>query len=114
VVPLRRDEGEPDQPGDDRADADQRLCFEIFVELPHGDRDEDDQAERQRRLHDCERGERERDHLDAERCDVQHGAADPERLPDEFEQEPGAKRLGSRDLSCFERLHRRAAVGHHR
>jgi len=113
VGARRGREGEPRNAGEDRGDGADLAPPDRLVEKPAAGREQEDQPEPERRLHECQRGEQERNGLErpAERTDECGGGPawpahqageqrEPERVLEPYDAR--LKRL-QRNLQAVER-----------
>lgn len=104
-VPLRSGPREQPDPDRDRGDARELAAADRLVEHPRPDREQDDQARRQRRLDERQRDQKQGADLGDPSEKGEQGPDDPARPPDEAAQQREAQVVLVRGLTGLERLH---------
>jgi len=104
-VPLRSGPRQQPDPDRDRRDARELSAADGLVEQPRSDREQDDQARRQRRLDERERDQEQGADLGDPSEEGEQRSDDPARLLDEAAEQREAQVVLVRGLARLERLH---------
>jgi hypothetical protein len=101
---IRRDDGEQRYAGQDAENREGFARADGLVEVARPDQQQQDQPEREGRLHDGERGEQQRRRLQRPAEEVQPGAEQPAAAADQAQQQRRAHPVVRRRLAGVQRL----------
>ena len=103
---VRGERGDAGDAGDDRPDGEALAEPRPLAEQPLAGRQQHDQSQRERRLHDDERRVGERDDLQGPAERRHAGAEQPAHLPRQLTEERDSQRVSAADVARVERLNR--------